>query len=181
MTSYSKNHIDVLVESKGRNKYRLTGIYGEPDRAKRKGTWELICRLHKQTNTPWVLIGDMNNIIRQEDKRGGRQYLTWLIKGFERCVEECNLHDLELEGYPYTWERGYGTESWIEIRLDRALVSSSFMTQFVDAKLTNMKISTSDHSPILLEPFKRSRSVKVKRFRFENVWLRDPMCGKIVE
>ncbi|KAL8133670.1 hypothetical protein AgCh_008927 [Apium graveolens] len=123
----------------------------------------------------------MNNIIRQDDKRGGRPYPTWLIQGFQKCIEDCGLHDLEIEGYPYTWERGCGTDDWMEIRLDRALVSDSFINQFQDAKLVNMKISTSDHSPILLVPFTSSHSIKVKRFRFENAWLRDPMCGKIVQ
>ncbi|KAK1356412.1 hypothetical protein POM88_049668 [Heracleum sosnowskyi] len=179
--SYSKHHIDVVIETKGWSRYRLTDIYGEPDRAKMKEKWELICRLHSQMSLPWVLIGDMNNVISQNDKRGGRPYPTWLIRGFQKCIDDCDLHDLEIEGYPYTWEKGYGTDGWMEIRLDRALVSNSFMDQFVDAKLINMKVSTSDHSLIILVPFTRSYSVKVKRFRFENAWLRDPMCGKIVE
>ncbi|KAK1361570.1 hypothetical protein POM88_046044 [Heracleum sosnowskyi] len=88
---------------------------------------------------------------------------------------------LSYKGYPYTWESGYGTHKWIEIRLDRALVSNSFMHQFGEAKLTNMKITTSDHSPILLEPFTSYNVVRTKQIRFENAWLRDPMCGKIVE
>lgn len=69
----------------------------------------------------------------------------------------------------------------MKIRLDRALVSNNFMNLFVDAKLVNMKISTSDHNSALLESFTRSQSVKIKRFRFENSWLRDLMCGKIFE
>lgn len=75
----------------------------------------------------WVLIGDMNNVVRQEDKCGGRPYPSWLITGFQQCIDDCGLHDLELEGYPYTWERGKGTAAWTEIRLDRALASYSFM------------------------------------------------------
>lgn len=181
MLSYSTNHIDVIIETKGWNKYRLTGLYGEPDRTKRKDTWELIRKLHSQMSIPWVIIGDMNNITRQEEKHGGHPYPNWLIQGFQQCINDCGLIDLGMEGYPYTWERGYGTEKWMEIRLDRALVSANFMNQFTDAKLINLKISTSDHSPILLEPFTRSHAVKVKNFRFENAWLRDPMCGKIVE
>ncbi|KAK1399270.1 hypothetical protein POM88_009133 [Heracleum sosnowskyi] len=55
------------------------------------------------------------------------------------------------------------------------------MKQFEEAKLINLKITTSDHSPILLEPFTCHTEVRVKRIRFENAWLRDPMCGKIVE
>lgn len=157
------------------------GIYGEPDKSKRKDTWDLIRTLHSQMSLPWVLIGDMNNVVKQEDKRDGRPYPSWLIQGFQNCIEECNLHDLELEGYPYTWEMGYGTDSWTEIKLDRALVSNSFMEKFADVKLINLKIFTSDHAPILLELSTHSCPVKVSHFRFENAWLRDPMCGKIVE
>ncbi|KAK1400695.1 hypothetical protein POM88_000300 [Heracleum sosnowskyi] len=83
-------------------------------------------------------------------------------------------------GYPFTWEMGYGTPKWIEIRLDRVLVTESFANQFNNAKLSNLKISTSDHSPILLEPITRSQAERIKKFRFENAWLRDPMCGKII-
>ena len=50
--SYRKNHIDVLVEIKGWNKFRLTGLYGEPDCAKRKETWELIRGLQNLSTMP---------------------------------------------------------------------------------------------------------------------------------
>lgn len=35
LSSLNKNHIDVVVSTKEGNKYRLTGVYGEPDRSKR--------------------------------------------------------------------------------------------------------------------------------------------------
>lgn len=65
--------------------------------------------------------------------------------------------------------------------MDRALVSSRFMNQFSEAKLTNMEISTSDHSPLLLEPKVAISIIQVKRFKFENAWLREPMCRHIVK
>lgn len=181
LNSLSKNHIDVVVELKDWNKFRLTGIYGEPNRAKRQETWDLIRNLNTQSNLPWCLIGDMNNVSSQEDKRGGRLYPQWLIQGFQRVIDDCNLHDMQLEGYQFTWEKCYNSSEWVEVRLDRALVSHSFMNQFVDAKLTNLMISTSDHSPILLEPFQLTRNRGLKKFRFENAWLRDPTCQKIVQ
>lgn len=72
-------------------------------------------------------------------------------------------------------------KDWIEIRLDRALVSNSFIQHFVEARLINMEISTSDYNPILLVPRTVSHTNIKKNFRFENAWLRDPMCRKIVE
>lgn len=51
----------------------------------------------------------VTSILYQTDKRGGRPYPRWLIKGFQQIIEECDLNDLELEGYRYAWERGHDT------------------------------------------------------------------------
>lgn len=88
---------------------------------------------------------------------------------------------MELQGHPFTWERGHGTDKWVEIRLDRALVSKSWLENFKEAKLTNLKVSTSDHSPILLEPFTVRSLPRSRRLKFENAWLREPVCRNIVE
>lgn len=181
VASYSINHIDAVVDIQGWSRYRLTGIYGEPNRIRRRSTWELIRNLSRDNNLPWCLIGDMNNVLGQADKRGGRLYPSWLIEGFQEVVDECGLTDLKLQGYPFTWERGRGTEKWVEIRLDRAIVSNAWLNTFQDAKLTNLEVSTSDHCPILLEPKVASAFMRPKKFRFENAWLREPMCKKIVE
>lgn len=56
----------------------------------------------KDNNLSWCILGDMNNVLSQREKRGGRLYPTWLIKGFQEVVEECGLTDMELCGYPFT-------------------------------------------------------------------------------
>lgn len=48
LQSYSINHVDVVVIMQGWNQFHLTGLYGEPNRAKRKSTWDLIHHLHSQ-------------------------------------------------------------------------------------------------------------------------------------
>lgn len=181
LNSFSFNHIDVVVNVQSWCKYRLAGIYGEPNRTRRRATWSLIRHLAVDNNLPWCLIGDMNNVLGQADKRGGRLYPRWLIQGFQEVLDDCELIDMDLHGYPYIWERGRGTDAWIEIRLDRALASKSWIENFVDARLTNLDISTSDHCPVILEPKTEKLRVNLKRFRFENAWLREPLCKKIVE
>ncbi|KAK1372326.1 hypothetical protein POM88_028519 [Heracleum sosnowskyi] len=86
------------------------------------------------------------------DKRGGGLYPQWLIQGFKDVVEDCALIDMNLVGYPFTWERGYGTDKWVEVRLDRALATEEFLNLFRGAKLSNIEVTTSDHCPILLDP-----------------------------
>lgn len=179
--SYSNNHVDAIVNVQGWNQFRLTGLYGEPDRSKRQSTWNLIRLLSSQNQTPWCLIGDMNNVLGQDDKRGGRLYPTWLIQGFQEVMDECGLQDMELQGYPFTWQRGHGTSKWVEIRLDMALVSKAWTDIFGDAKLINLEVTTSDHCPILLEPTPVSTIPRRRRIKFENAWLREPVCRKIVE
>ncbi|XP_074344435.1 uncharacterized protein LOC141683595 [Apium graveolens] len=44
-----------------------------------------------------------------------------------------------------------------------------------------MEVSTSDHTPLFLEPFITRQVERHRVFKFENTWLREPMCQKIVE
>uniref|UniRef100_A0A803QFT1 Reverse transcriptase domain-containing protein n=1 Tax=Cannabis sativa TaxID=3483 RepID=A0A803QFT1_CANSA len=181
LQSYDHNHIDMVIKVQGWPEFRLTGIYGEPDRTRRHLTWQLINDLSLRSSLPWCLIGDMNNVLSQTVKKGGRPYPNWLLQGFQDVLSSCNLIDMDMEGYPYTWERGKGTANCIEIRLDRALVSPTWMDNFQDAKLVNYEISTSDHSPLFLDPIMRTVAATRRKFKFENAWLREPMCRTIVE
>lgn len=105
LSSFSRNHIDVVVSTTDREKWRLTGFYGEPNRRLRRNTWDLLRVLNQQSNLPWYVIGDMNNILSHEDKRGGRRYPEWLLQGFCEVVTKCNLKDLDLVGHSFAWEK----------------------------------------------------------------------------
>ncbi|XP_074373986.1 uncharacterized protein LOC141714363 [Apium graveolens] len=152
LCSLNKNHIDVMVTMNSNTIFRLTGVYGEPDRSKRQETWSLLRNLASYNSAPWCLIGDMNNVLSQADKKGGRPYPAGLVQGFQDVVHDCELIDMHMEGYQFTWEKGLGINRHTEIRLDRALVTQTFLDLFKEAKLTNLEISTSDHSPLWLEP-----------------------------
>uniref|UniRef100_A0A803Q4P0 Reverse transcriptase zinc-binding domain-containing protein n=1 Tax=Cannabis sativa TaxID=3483 RepID=A0A803Q4P0_CANSA len=49
-----------------------------------------------ESQLPWCLMGDFNNVVSQIDKRGGRPYPKWLVEGFRQVIQECDLVDLEL-------------------------------------------------------------------------------------
>lgn len=180
LSSFNKNHVDVTVKNKYGDIFRLTGVYGEPDRRKRHETWHLLRTLSTGNSMPWCLIGVMNNVTSQNDKLGGRPYPQALIQGFQDVLEDCGLRDMPLIGHQFTWERGTGTTKLIKVRLDRALVSAGFISFFTEAKLINLEVSTSDHSLILLELRKPTAVTPTRRFRFENAWLREPICQQIV-
>lgn len=52
ITGYSSHHIDLEFSENNAQKWRLSCFYGYPDRARRKQSWELICRLSKLSNLP---------------------------------------------------------------------------------------------------------------------------------
>ncbi|KAK6147269.1 hypothetical protein DH2020_018181 [Rehmannia glutinosa] len=100
--------------------------------------------------------------------------------GFRASIDDCGLIDLGMIGYPFTWEIGRGTVNWVEERLDRCLATQSWYNLFPNCKVWNLEASMSDHSPIFLELGLQFRIKRVKRFRFENSWLREGECRNIV-
>lgn len=87
LNSFGKIHIDFTITVHGWKKFRLTGLYGEPDLAKRRETWQLIRNLSATTDLPWCLIGDMNNVLSKTDKREGRLFVSELAyTGFLRST-----------------------------------------------------------------------------------------------
>lgn len=71
LIGFSENHINVEVQIEGMELWRMTGIYGEPDRNQRWKTWELLRTLSRDSNFPRCVIGDLNNIKSREEKHGG--------------------------------------------------------------------------------------------------------------
>lgn len=72
IVSFSRNHMDAIVclEGEGNSRWRFTGFYGFPERARRKDSWQLLRNLSERSNLPWVVMGDFNDILRAEEKRG---------------------------------------------------------------------------------------------------------------
>ncbi|KAM6577279.1 hypothetical protein CsatB_029116 [Cannabis sativa] len=117
----------------------------------------------------------------QEDKHGGNRYPRGLIEGFLQALSDCDLIDMEIIGHPYTWEKNRGGSNWIEVRLNRVLINSRWFRKFSNAKLYNRHHSTSDHSPIFLEPEALVQMGGIRSFKFENAWLKEPMCYEIIQ
>ncbi|XP_074378295.1 uncharacterized protein LOC141719822 [Apium graveolens] len=76
------------------------------------------------------------------------------MEGFRKTIEDCNLLDLGYQGEWFTWEKSRGTVRWMQERLDRGLANKEWMELFPSAI--------------------------VKRFRFENIWIKEDECRNLV-
>ena len=83
-------------------------------------------------------------------------------------MDDLELVDLPLQGGEFTWNGGLNNQAWA--RLDRFLVSQSWLDQFSGVTQSRLSQPISDHFPIVLEGGGIRRGPTP--FRFENMWFK---------
>ncbi|XVF67744.1 hypothetical protein PTKIN_Ptkin10aG0146700 [Pterospermum kingtungense] len=115
------------------------------------------------------------------DKERGLVRVTGFYGFPERQLTDCNLIDLPLVGYPYTWVRFKGKPNCVEERLDRALVNTDWLNIYPQVLLRNLCAPISDHSPLLLCTDVQEEYSGRRMFRFENKWKSEPTLKAVVQ
>lgn len=178
---YSRYLIDAEVRLEGgKDIWRFTGYYGCPERSRRAESWAFLKHLASLSSLPWVVMGDFNDILAQEEKKGGKPQPNWLIQGFTDAVISSGPRDLHFEGCQFTWEKSRGTPNWIAEKLDRILVSESWLDLFEGAKGLSIEASQSDHLPLILQVEVTKKFTVKSKFKFENMWLQEHQCREVV-
>ncbi|XP_019191691.1 PREDICTED: uncharacterized protein LOC109186215 [Ipomoea nil] len=181
VTSSSLNHIDTEIQLEGSDaKWRFTGFYGISDRTRRVESWNLLTNLATRSNLPWLLMGDFNDLLHHHEKRGRHPHPEWLLRGFRHAVDSAGLRGLFFEGHQFTWEKGRGTENWVEEKLDRILANDSWFEKFDMARAISEDVPSSDHLPLIATLIPTARGNRVRRFRFENVWIKESRCRELL-
>ena len=90
------------------------------------------------------------------------------MRKFAEIVDDLGLVDLPLHGGEFTWNGGLNNQAWA--RLDRFLVSPSWLDQFSGVTQSRMSRPISDHFPIILVRGGIRRGPTP--FKFENMWLK---------
>lgn len=137
--------------------------------------------LARRSSLPLCIIGDFNDIMVEEEKKGWCRQPRKLLDGFTDAINDCQLIDLGFTGSMFTWERSPGTRRWVQDRLDRGLANNLWKSMFPRAEFTVMDVTTSDHLPLSLQLNRTMYVPKVHRFRFENMWLKEKDCLHIIQ
>lgn len=174
----SQNHIDIVMLKGGNPDWRLTCYYGFPERGRRREAWDFIRHLSTTSHLPWCIAGDFNDLLSPADKKGNVDHPTYLMKGFKKAIEDTWLVEADLEGGILTWEKSKGKPNWVRERLDRMFASRSWWHLFPLGKLTVHHTICSDHEPIKLELCNAAITKKQFKFKFKNIWLREPEFHK---
>ncbi|KAK3230442.1 hypothetical protein Dsin_002323 [Dipteronia sinensis] len=98
LLSNSNFHIDVKVVSHATKVWRFTGFYGNPTPDQRHHGWNLLRRLAGLSRLPWLCVGDFNEIISDEEKKGGLPRVKRLMEDFRCALDSRELEDMGFQG-----------------------------------------------------------------------------------
>jgi hypothetical protein len=88
--NYSRRLINAKVSSSSTDPpWKLTGFYGHPDLRKRLEAWSLLRYIARMDPSPWLCLGDFNEILCLDEKFGGNGRQRGLMENFQHTLEEC--------------------------------------------------------------------------------------------
>ncbi|XP_062093556.1 uncharacterized protein LOC133799568 [Humulus lupulus] len=139
-----------VVPKNGLRAFFCTFVYAFNEEERRMVLWQHIRNL--RTKETWVLLGDFNATIYQ-DERIGERVRSLYSEAFSDFLIECDLLDILYTGYFFTWNNKQTPPDRIVAKLDRVLKGLF------------------DHSPAVLSLIKNMDLGK-KPFRYFKMWQR---------
>ena len=119
--SFSKFHIDALVNGGTNDVWRFIGFYGKPDTNARDEAWNMLHMLNSKPHLPWLCMGDYNEILFTKEKHGGRVRPHEQMQAFRDVLDTYGFVDLGFTGLDFTWQGNrHGHVVWE--RLDTVLL-----------------------------------------------------------
>lgn len=145
-------HIDYLVSS-NLAKFYFTGFYGNSNPKYRVHSWSLLDKIahtHTDKNIGWLTGCDFNEILYDEDKRGGVPRSLNQIIVFRNALIANSLVSLNENGPKYIWDNKCKGPYHILKCLDRFVTNEACISSFPNHHSTNLDFFNSDHRPVIL-------------------------------
>jgi hypothetical protein len=132
--------------------------------------------------TPWLCMGDFNEILNLSEKWGACTQANGQMEAFRRTLEDCFLCDLGFKGIKYTWRNGRAGGEFTKERLDRVVANTDWRNLWSDVEVLVLANRSSDHHPILMHVNKKEEYAKRrgKPFRIEASWAVIPEFKEVI-
>ena len=116
----SEQEIHVLVKPLHSNSFwLLSAIYASPRIVERRWLWDNLRMIADMEDLPWVIMGDFNDVLRDNEKLGGNGVCLNRALDYQRCMDYCSMIDLGFVGPRFTWTNKRDLPNLIQERLDR--------------------------------------------------------------
>lgn len=149
-------------------------VYASPSASIREQLYKYVENMAYYVNIPWILVGDFNMVLSQEDKRGGRP-VGAAVDRMQRMIDEYDLIEHAFSGHRFTWSNGQLGRFLIEQRLDQAWANRTWHLKFQSSTLQHLTLLYSDHSPLLPTTQVSPQDTNPGRiFKFQANWMDHP-------
>lgn len=151
---HAHNHINASVTNHiNGDSWILTCFYGSPYRKLKRNSWKIIKDMATSMNKPWIVIGELNVVLHEEEKNSRFPFRKQEAIIFNNLINTCVLIDLGFTGYTFIWNNHRSDRNNIEQRLDRALVNNKWIKKFPNSSIKHLGPLASDHVPIRLNTY----------------------------
>jgi endonuclease/exonuclease/phosphatase family metal-dependent hydrolase len=113
--------------------------------------WDLLRNLKTRSNLPWLVVGDFNEALWQEEHLSKTPRPVNQMESFREVLFDCDLTDLGFAGVPYTYDNKRHGNANVRVRLDRAVACPRWRDWFADTGVQHLASPVSDHCPILVQ------------------------------
>ncbi|KAK5811740.1 hypothetical protein PVK06_027104 [Gossypium arboreum] len=125
----------------------------------------------RNNSLPWLVGGDFNDILFENEKHGGILRDEARIEAFRRTLEGYHLEDIGYSGTCFTWERGRILENIIRERINKSVATNAWIQLFPTYSLRHLPHSFSDHYLLLIETKVGGMGKRSRMFHFEVWWV----------
>ncbi|KAH0653162.1 hypothetical protein KY290_031451 [Solanum tuberosum] len=147
----SFQQLTLKIHDSNMNKaFYATTVCTKCDSMQRVNLWEELYQLHNSSTLPWIISGDFNVVLNENEKIGGVPVQPADTEDFVNCIGSCDLTEVSYRGNPFTWWNGRVAEDCIFERLDRVLVYEELQDWFSQLEVEHLSTTESDHAPMLL-------------------------------
>lgn len=124
--------------------------YAKCDARDRLELWDNLNQNANSLNHAWLVGGDFNVILNEEEKIDGLPVYPSEYEDFSYCINSCELLEVGFKGSSFTWWNGRAGTDCIFKRLDRIVINNAFQSWLGNVEVEHLSRIGSDHSPLLL-------------------------------
>ncbi|KAI3871028.1 hypothetical protein MKX03_010874 [Papaver bracteatum] len=158
--------------------YLVTTFYGNayPNKL---DSWKNVMKLADKVKLPWMIIGDLNVVLTNEEKEGLRPLDINKALIFNDVISNMRVQDIGFTGYPFTWCNQRMDNGRVEERLDRSFCNDEWIKLFPQTTLFHLVARGSDHFPIIIKtnPGWKDGAYPYKYF---GGWMKHTECKRII-
>ena len=78
-------------------------VYVKCDHLEKINLWDSLYSLADHMDLPWLVGGDFNVIMNEDEKIGGLPVFPDEYEDFTFCINSCELFDINYKGSLFTW------------------------------------------------------------------------------